>query len=107
MYGLKQAYKRFPFLAHNIMATPPPFRRNPERSPLFIGSKQNPICVQYFRKSLTLLYDEGRVSEIEIKEFGKAVVEEYLKLRHPFMKYSWEEKKLAETATQHMLAEII
>lgn len=106
MYGLKKAYQRFPFLVHNIMATPPPFRRNPDRPRLFIGAKLNPVCVQYFRKDIILLYDETRVKENEIAEFAKAVVEEYLVLRHPYMKHAWEGGKLLESATGHLVAEI-
>ena len=69
MYGLKNTYERFPFLARNVMATPPPVRRKPERtSPL---------------------------------------LEEYLILRHPYMKTSWEEMTLREKESGHVIADII
>lgn len=107
MYGLKQAYLRLPFLARNIMATPPPFRRNPQRPTVFIGGKSNPICVQYFGKDIRLLYDEARVSEGDIYAFSQAVVEEYLRLRHPYMKYTFGEDRFAESASGHVIARIL
>lgn len=106
MYGLKMAYARFPFLVNNPVATPPPFRRNPKRPPLFMGTKINPVCVQYYGKDITILYNEAKVSEEEIVNFAKAVMEEYLHLRHPYMKRDWNGNSLTEPATGHLLAEI-
>lgn len=107
MYGLKKAYMRYPFLTNNVLATPPPFHRNPKRSLTFIGCKTNPLCVQYFKKDITILYDETRLTQTAVQEFGKAVVEEYLHLRHPYMKIEWEETKLMEPTTKTIVAEII
>ena len=107
MYGLKQAFRRFPFLAHNIMATPPPLRRNPERPALLIGCRTNPVSVQYYRKAMQVIYNEEKVSIREAQEFSKAVMEEYLHLRHPFMKHQWSDNRLLEISTGHLLAEII
>lgn len=107
MYGLKQAYQRYPFLVHNIMATPPPFRRNPERPRLFMGSKIDPICVQYYKKDIILLYDETRVSAEETEVFAKALIEEYLRLRHPFMKTAADGNRIIEESTGHLIAQIV
>lgn len=107
MYGLKQAYRRYPFLVHNIMATPPPFRRNPARSRIFIGSRLNPVNVHYFKKEISIIYDEGRVPDSDIHAFAAAVVEEYLRLRHPYMAYEWNDRKMTEPSSGHLIAEII
>ncbi len=107
MYGLKKAYMRYPFLTNNILAPPPPFRRNPKRALTFIGGKTNPVCVQYFKKDITVLFDETRLTQATAIEFSKAVVEEYLLLRHPYMKTEWEETKLMEPTTKTLVAEII
>lgn len=107
MFGLKQAYLRFPFLAGNILTTPPPIRRNPERKPLvFGGGILNPVTVQYFRKDITVLYNEAKASEQEATVFAKAVVEEYLRLRHPYMKYILDGNVFTETSTGHQIAVI-
>lgn len=107
MYGLKKAYARFPFLAGNIMATPPPVRRNPERRQLSLGTKANIATVQYYSKDIRVLYDETRTNENEITEFAKAVMEEYLTLRHPYMKTSWDGCRLTESSSSHLIAEIL
>lgn len=107
MYGLKQAYLRFPFLARNIMVTPPPFRRNPKRPLAFIGGKFNPVCVQYYGKDIRVIYDEARVSDGDIYAFSQAIVEEYLRLRHPYMKYTFGEDSFAEQASGHVIARIL
>lgn len=107
MYGLQQAYRRFPFLASNILMTPPPFRRNPKRPHIFIGRKTNPICVQYHKKDILVIYDEERVTVKVATEFAKAIMEEYLRLRHPYMKHVWNERILVESTTQHQIAEVI
>lgn len=105
MYGLKMAYQRFPFLADNIMATPPPFRRNPRSRSVFIG--RGPVCVQYFQKEMMVRYDEKRVTPEEISAFSKAIVEEYMRLRHPYMRRIWTDSRLTEQASGHLIAEII
>lgn len=106
MFGLKKAYMRYPFLAGNMMATPPPFYRNPERKRLFIGSRINPICVQYHNKDVVILYDEARVADSAVPEFAKAIMEEYLHLRHPYMATEWEGLSLVEASTKIQIAEI-
>lgn len=106
MYGLKKAYQRYPFLVRNIMATPPPYHRNPDRSRIFIGSKINPVCVQYHKKDIVIIYDDERVTDPAICEFSKAVMEEYLRLRHPYMATEWEGRRLVETSTKTLIAEI-
>lgn len=104
MYGLKKAFCRFPFLVRNVMATPPPVRRRPDRSRPLLGLRHNPVNVQYYDKDIRILYEGAETREIV--EFAKAVVEEYLLLRHPYMKTTWTEKKLTETASGHFIAEI-
>ena len=107
MYGLRNAFRRFPFLVDNVMAPPPPVRRNPERPRLLIGFRRNPVNIHYYRKGIQVLYDENRANENEVAAFAKAVVEEYLALRHPYMKTRWNSKRLEETASSHLIAEII
>lgn len=106
MFGLKKAYHRYPFLVRNIIATPPPYHRNPERSRIFIGSKLNPVCVQYHKKNIVILYDDAKVTDSAIFEFSKAVMEEYLRLRHPYMAIEWEGSRLVEKTSKTLIAEI-
>lgn len=106
MYGLKKTYMRYPFLAGNIMATPPPFHRNPERKRFFLGSRANPICVQYHKKDIVILYDEEKVADSVVPEFAKALMEEYLHLRHPYMAREWDGSRLVESSTRTQIAEI-
>lgn len=107
MYGLKRAYGRYPFLVNNVMATPPPFRRSPELPELFIGGSINPVCVQYYKQAIVVMYKDDKVSSKEASQFSQAVVEEYLKLRHPYMKGVWCEQRLVEETTEHLIAEIV
>lgn len=106
MYGLKKAFGRFPFLARNIMATPPPVRRSPERTRPLLGWKHNPVNVQYFRNGILLVYNEDKASERDVTSFAQAVVEEYLALRHPYMKASWDGNLLNETESGHLIAQV-
>ena len=55
MYGLKRAFERFPFLAANIMATPPPIRRKPEKSAPLLWFRRNPVNVQYLKGAKKVL----------------------------------------------------
>ena len=107
MNGLKSAFLRFPFLADNIMATPPPVRRKPEKTRPLLGFRRNPVNVQYYNKDILVLYDENKAAASEATVFAKAVMEEYLAFRHPYMKISWEGCRLKEEATGHLLAEVI
>lgn len=107
MYGLKKAFGRFPFLAINIMATPPPVRRRPDRTTPLIGFRHHPVNIQYYKKDIQIIYNETKTGESEMLAFSKAVVEEYLLLRHPYMKTIWKENRLEETDSQHLIAEII
>lgn len=106
MFGLKKAYMRYPFLAVNVLATPPPFHRNPQRKRLFIGSRTNPVCVQYHKKDIVILYDDERVTDPVITEFSKALMEEYLHLRHPYMLTEWDGRRLVESSVKTQVAEI-
>lgn len=106
MYGLKKTYMRFPFLVSNVLATPPPFHRNPERKRIFMGYGNNPICVQYHRKDMVILYDETRIADSAVPEFAKALMEEYLHLRHPYMSMQWDDSRLVESRTKVQIAEI-
>ncbi len=107
MYGLKKAFSRFPFLATNIMATPPPVRRSPERSRPLLGFRRHPVWVQYFKKDLYVVYNEEKVVLKDVTAFAKALLEEYLAYRHPFMKVSWSDTCLSEAEAGHIIAEII
>lgn len=107
MFGLKKAYMRFPFLVNNILATPPPFHRNPNRPHVFIGSKLNTVCVQYHKKDAVILYDESKTTESVIVEFAKTIMEEYLDLRHPYMQTEWTERILVEKSTKTPIAKIL
>lgn len=106
MYGLNRAYARYPFLARNPLATPPPFRRSPERPALFIGCGMSPVCVQYYKTDIRVLYKKNKVTADEAAAFAKAIMEEYLALRHPFMKRKWEGGILMEETTGHTIAEV-
>lgn len=106
MYGLKKAFGRFPFLARNPMATPPPIRRKPERTRLLLGQRMNPVNIQYFKSDILLLYNEEKAGIQAITAFAKAIAEEYLILRHPYMKTVWEGDTLKESASGHLIAEI-
>lgn len=106
MYGLNRAYARYPFLARNPLATPPPFRRSPERPALFIGCGMSPVCVQYYKTDMRVLYKKNKVTADEAAAFAKAIMEEYLALRHPFMKRKWEGGILMEETTGHIIAEV-
>lgn len=107
MYGLKKAFSRFPFLTANIMATPPPVRRKPECLRPLLGFRRHPIWVQYFKKDLYVVYNEEMVVLKDVTAFAKAVIEEYLAYRHPYMKTYWSENSLSETGSGHIIAEII
>ena len=76
MYGLNRAYARYPFLARNPLATPPPFRRSPERPALFIGCGMSPVCVQYYKTDMRVLYKKNKVTADEAAAFAKAIMEE-------------------------------
>ena len=106
MYGLKLAYEKFPFLAKNSMATPPPVRRKPERTKPLIGFKNNPAYVQYFKNDIYIVYDAEKAGEPEASAFAKAVIEEYLGFRHPYMKTTWDGDILKESSSGHIIAEI-
>lgn len=106
MYGLKKAFCRFPFLARNIMATPPPVRRSPERTRLLLGQKANPVNVQYYKSDILIVYNAEKAAVQEVLSFAKAVIEEYLLLRHPYMKTDWEGDILKESSSGHLIAEI-
>ena len=98
MYGLKNAFRRFPFLVRNTMATPPPVRRNPKKSSPLLLQKLHPVNVQYYRNEIVVFYDSDKFGKDEIIAFSKAVIEEYLALRHPYMKIEWVEETLKGTA---------
>lgn len=104
MYGLKNTYERFPSLARNVMATPPPVRRKPERTSPLLGWKRNPVNVQYYKNDILILYN---TEPCDVLAFAKALLEEYLILRHPYMKTSWEEMTLREKESGHVIADII
>lgn len=106
MYGLKKAFCRFPFLARNIMATPPPVRRSPERTRLLLGQKANPVNVQYYKSDILIVYNAEKAAVQEVLSFAKAVIEEYLLLRHPYMKTDWKGDILKESSSGHLIAEI-
>lgn len=99
MYGLKNAFRRFPFLVRNTMATPPPVRRNPKKSRPLLLQKLHPVNVQYYRNEIVVFYDSDKFGKDEIIAFSKAVIEEYLALRHPYMKIEWVEETLKGTAS--------
>lgn len=105
IYGLKRAYMRYPSLTDNVLASPPPFLRSPKLKRLFIGSKINPVSVQYCKKEITVLYDEERVSNDEIANFSKAIVEEYFGTRHPYAEHEWNGNAFATAGRS--VAEII
>ena len=107
MYGLKNAYCRFPFLTDNTLASPPPVRRNPSRAGLPIFLKRNPVNVLYYDRDLRVVFDENRIASKEAEEFAKAIIDEYLTLRHPYMKAVWNGRSLLESASEHLLARII
>lgn len=107
MYGLKKAFCRLPFLTSNILATPPPVRKNPERPSLLPGFRRTPVTVQYFKKDIYILYDENKVVPEDALAFAKAVMEEYLAFRHPYMKTCWKDLILSECSSDHAIAEII
>lgn len=106
MYGLKNAFRRFPFLVRNTMATPPPVRRNPKKSSPLLLQKLHPVNVQYYRNEIVVFYDSDKFGKDEIIAFSKAVIEEYLALRHPYMKIEWAEETLKGTASGYILAGI-
>lgn len=101
--GLKKAYGRFPFMACNPMATPPPVRRKPERARPLLGWKRNPVNVQYYKNDILILYNAA-LSDVLV--FAKAMIDEYLALRHPFMKTVWDDSMLKESVSGHVIAEI-
>lgn len=105
IYGVKKAYFRYPSLTLNAMASPPPFLHNPKIKRVFIGSTVNPVSVQYYKKEITVLYDEQRVSQEEITGFAKAIIEEYFNTRHPFANHSWNGNMF--TTPERVVAEII
>lgn len=105
MYGLSRAFARYPFLTGGTLVTPPPFRRSPERPPLFIGCGTSHVCVQYYKTGIRVLYRKSKVTADEAAAFAKAIIEEYLALRHPFMKVKWEGGRLLEETTGHIIAE--
>lgn len=106
MYGLKRAFERFPFLAANIMATPPPIRRKPEKSAPLLWFRRNPVNVQYFKNDILVVYNAEKAGYEEVSAFARAVMDEYLTLRHPYMKIVWENNILKEAASGHVLAQI-
>ena len=101
--GLKKTYGRFPFMACNPMATPPPVRRKPERTRPLLGWKRYPVNVQYYKNDILILYN---VEPDDVLAFAKAMVDEYLAIRHPYMKTVWEDNTLKEIASGHVIAEI-
>ena len=103
IYGLKKTYSRFPFMACNPMATPPPVRRKPERTRPLLGWKRYPVNVQYYKNDILILYN---AEPGDVLTFAKAMVDEYLALRHPYMKTVWEDNTLKESASVHVIAEI-
>lgn len=107
MYGLKKTFCRFPFLTDNVMASPPPVRRNPARAgvPLFL--RRHPVNVLYYKAGLRVVFDESKVNPTDIQAFAKAVVDEYLALRHPYLKGVWNGGMLQEEASDHILAEFV
>ena len=107
LYGVKNAFGRFPFLAKNILATPPPIRRNPLRSRIFLGLGQNPVNVLYYGADIYILYNEEKPDTDSIKAFSKVVLEEYLSFRHPYLKTVWNDTRLLETDSCYPVAEII
>lgn len=107
MYGLKRAYCRFPALVHNTIATSPPFRRSPERPLLFIGCRLNSACVQYYKNGIRIIYDSKRATADTMEAFAQAVVEEYLRLRHPYLDVMWAQKRAVESGSGRLIAEII
>lgn len=107
MYGLKNAFCRFPFLADNVMTTPPPIRRNPERPGLPVFIKKRLVNVLYYKNEVRVIFDESRVNDGEIKTFAMAIINEYLALRHPYMKAAWDNGQLHEAASGHLLAKIV
>jgi len=106
MNTLKYTYSRFPYLVNNIMATPPPIRRKPERTGVLLGMRRNPVNVQYYKNIIQILYDETKTNQNEMETFAKVLMEDYLALRHPYMKIAWEEARLKDSLTGRLISEI-
>lgn len=105
MFGLKSTYLKYPFLANNPLAAVPPIHRNPERTGIF--GRNKPLKVLYYKKSITIVYDEQKHEAEVMKAFARTLVNEYLALRHPYMKREWDGERLVEPDTVSTIAEII
>jgi hypothetical protein len=107
LYGLKKAFCRFPFLTDNVMASPPPLRRNPARAGVQLFLRRHPVNVLYYKAELRVVFDESKINLTDIQAFAKAVVDEYLAFRHPYLKGVWNGGMLQEEASGHLLAEFV
>lgn len=62
--------------------------------------------VQYFKNDILVVYNAEKAGYEEVSAFARAVMDEYLTLRHPYMKIVWENNILKEAASGHVLAQI-
>lgn len=51
-----------------------------------------PVCVQYYKNDILVLHNGIEIPVA--KEFARSIMEEYLRIRHPFLLYKWNGDKM-------------
>ena len=118
MHGLKQTYGRMPFLNKRVLevrgkvmtidniAPPPPMMKNPSRRTGIRGTR-NMVGVSYWKNKLSIEYREDMCRCEDITAFVNSLIEDYMHIRHPFMKISIKDDKCHEQTSGHLLAKIM
>lgn len=52
----------------------------------------SPVCVQYYKNDILVLYKD--IEMPVAKEFARSIMEEYMRMRHPYLLYKWEGDKM-------------
>ena len=118
MHGLKQTYGKMPFLNKRVLevrgkrvaldnpTAPPPMMTNPDRRTGIRGTK-NMVGVSYWKNKLSIEYREDMCSCEDITAFANNLIEDYLHVRHPFMKITLQDGRCHEQTSGHIVAEFV
>lgn len=116
-FGLKRSFEKMPFLNRktlnikgcnrlidNIVSLPPMMRKI-EKS-LDKRKNRNIVEVSYFKNKLSVEFNEEFCNQDEISAFFNTLIIDYLSFRHPYMQINISEKKVCESLSGHIIAQI-
>lgn len=117
MYGLKQTFEDIPQLNRRVVqvggrsiamdntVAPPPMISNPAYRRCNRVTRHL-VEVSYWKRSLTVEYNDTMCPPKEINTFVELLTRNYLRFRHRYTKIRIESGKVIDVATNHIFAEI-